>query len=173
MDPKLVREARDLEMEFFKAIGVCFKVPRSEQRKCNGRLIDIHKGDVTKPNYRRRLAGKDFRTHADDAPYASIPPLEALRLIVSRAATTDKARHIMMNDVRRACFYAEASRDIFIELPEEDETYGKGDPEGKLKLCLYGTRGAALNWQQTLSEHLLENCFKRGIGFPSVPSSRA
>ena len=39
---------------------------------------------------------------------------------------------------------------------------------GKLKLCLYGTRDAALNWQQTLNEHLLENSFERIIGFPSV-----
>ena len=61
-----------------------------------------------------------------------------------------------------------------IELPEEDEAYGKGDLAGKLKLCLYGTRGAALNWQQTLSEHLLENGFKRGIVlFRRLPSPRA
>ena len=39
---------------------------------------------------------------------------------------------------------------------------------GKLKLCFYGTRDAALNWQQTLSEEFLENGFKRGIWFPSV-----
>ena len=74
----------------------------------------------------------------------------------------------MIKDVRQAYFCTEATRDIFIELPEEDEAYGKGDLAGKLKLCLYGTRDAALNWQQTLSEHLLENGFKRYIGFPSV-----
>ena len=74
----------------------------------------------------------------------------------------------MINDVRRAYFYAEATRDFINELPEEDEAYGKGDLVGKLKPCLYGTRDSALNRHQTLSEHLIENGFKRGIGFPSV-----
>ena len=91
-----------------------------------------------------------------------------MRLIVSIKATTDKARHIMAHNVRRAYFYAEATRDIFIKLPEEVAAYGKGDLVGKLKLCLYGTRDAALNWQQTLSEHLLGNGLKRCTGFPSV-----
>ena len=45
--------------------------------------------------------GKEFRTHADDALYKSTPPLEALRLIVSRAATTDRARHFMRMYVGR------------------------------------------------------------------------
>ena len=78
----------------------------------------------------------------------------------------------MIYDVRRAYWYAEATRDLFVELPEEDEAHGKGDLVGKLKLCLYGTRDAALKWQQTLREHLIDNGFKRGIGFSSVLSPR-
>ena len=60
---------------------------------------------------------------------------------------------MMINDVSRAYFYAEAIRTMYIELPKEDPLY---DPSmlGKLRLCLYGTRDAALNWQQTLSDHL-------------------
>ena len=52
-------------------------------------------------------------------------------------------------------------------IPSEDP---KASPEllGRLRLCLYGTRDAALNWQQTLSAHLIENGFVRGIGHPSV-----
>ena len=123
LDAKLVREARDLEMKLFKDMGVCVEVPRSEQRKCNGmiaktRCIDVNKGDATMPKHRSRLVGKEFWTQAGDARYASTPLLEALRLIVSRAATTDKARHIMIEDVRRAYSYAEASRDLFLKLPE-------------------------------------------------------
>ena len=98
-----------MEMKFFKDMAVYARVPGSEQRKCNGtmiktRWIDINKGDASKPNYRSRLVGKEFRTHADDALYASTPPLEALRPIVCRTATTDKERHIMINDARRAYF---------------------------------------------------------------------
>ena len=33
---------------------------------------------------------------------------------------------------------------------------------------LYGTKDAALNWQSTLSEHLVSQGFVRGVGHPSV-----
>ena len=173
LNPKLVREARELEMAYFDDMKVYDRVDRSVQQACGGKLIktrwiDVNKGDASKPNYRSRFVGKEFKTYADDSLYASTPPLEALRLIVSRAATTDKKRHLMINDVRRAYFYAEATRDLFIELPNEDAEYGKGDLVGKLRLCLYGTRDAALNWQETLSNHLIDNGFIRGVGFPSV-----
>ena len=73
----------------------------------------------------------------------------------------------MINDVRRAYFYAKIQRDVYIELPKEDPDYGKG-LLGKLKLCLYGTRDAAKGWQETLSAHLESIGFIRGIGHPSV-----
>ena len=95
-----------------------------------------------------RLVGKEFRTTPDDALYASTPPLEALRLVMSRAATiTEKGgrREIMVNDVSRAYFYAKCTRCMYSELPAEDF---KGTPDmlGRLLLCLYGTRDAALSW---------------------------
>ena len=74
----------------------------------------------------------------------------------------------MVNDVRRAYFYAKAIRDIYIELPAEDSDNGNGDFVGKFNLCLCGARDAALNWQDTLSDHLVENGFTRGISFPSA-----
>ena len=73
----------------------------------------------------------------------------------------------MVNDISRAYFYAKATRCMYIELPQEDP-YNDSDMLGRLRLCLYGTRDAALNWQQTLSSHLTEAGFKRGIGHPSV-----
>ena len=50
--------------------------------------------------------------------------------------------------------------------PEDPQTHP--DDLGRLKLCLYGTRDAALNWQQTLSDHLVDAGFTRGTGHPSV-----
>ena len=73
----------------------------------------------------------------------------------------------MINDVRRAYFYAAATRDLFINLPPEDTKATEGQV-GRLNLSLYGTRDAATNWQETLSKHLVENGFKRGIGHPCV-----
>ena len=59
----------------------------------------------------------------------------------------------MINDVRRAYFYAVATRDLYIELPAEDGQATSG-MLGKLNLCLYGTRDAAKGWQDTLSKQL-------------------
>ena len=73
----------------------------------------------------------------------------------------------MINYVRRAYFYAKASRDLYIELPAEDPEAGP-DVLGKLELCLYGTRDAAKGWQDTLSEQLEACGFRRGVGHPSV-----
>ena len=176
LDPQMVWDARKLEMKFFDDMGVYKRIKRSEMVSAGGKTIktmwiDINKGDIEKPNYRSRLVGKEFRTHPDDSLYASTPPLEALRLIVSRAATkngrTGKMRQIMINDVSRAYFYAAATRDAYIDLPNEDAQAG-GDLVGKLQLCLYGTRDAATNWQSTLSAHLEKIGFRRGIAFPAV-----
>ena len=39
---------------------------------------------------------------------------------------------------------------------------------GKLNVCLYGTRDAAVGWQRCLTEHLLSIGFEVGVGHPSV-----
>ena len=162
-------------MKLFNGMGVYDRVPRDEQRRTGGKVIgtkwiNVNKGDIDRPNIRCGLVGKEFRTTPDDALYASTPPFEALRVILSGAATWDRdggEREIMINDVSRTYFYAEATRCMYIELPREDPLY---DPEmlGRLRSCLYGTRDAALSWQQTLSDHLTKAGFKRGVGHPSV-----
>ena len=159
-------------------MGVYTRVPRSEQAQTGGKIIttrwvDVNKGDSANPNYRSRLVGKEFKTGVDDTLFAATPPIEALRLIVSRAATTiedsDKGetRELMVNDVSRAYFYAKATRCIYVELPIEDAD-GSPDQLGRLVLSMYGTRDGAVNWQDTLSEHLVKAGFVRGVGHPAV-----
>ena len=94
LDPAAVHEGRATEMKFFHGMRVYDRVPRDEQRQTGGKIIgtkwiDVNKGDAERPNIRCRLVGKEFKTTPDDALYASTPPLEALRCIVSRAATLD------------------------------------------------------------------------------------
>ena len=192
LDPKEVWAARMLEMEYFEKLKVYDRVPRSEVQRTGGKLIgvrwvDINKGDATDRNYRSRLVGREFNVGKDDSLYASTPPLEALRVVVSHAATEapedlvchgrvpsshltsaggpkhtkGERREILVCDVRRAYFYAKINRDVFIELPAEDPESG-GNVVGKLRLCLYGTRDAAKSWQETLSLHLQGIGFKRG-----------
>ena len=72
-------------------MGVYSRVPRSavKGKVIKTRWIDVNKGDSAETNYRSRFVGNEFNTYADDSLYASFPPLEALCLIVSRAATDD------------------------------------------------------------------------------------
>ena len=173
--PALVKAARAVEMEYFERLGVYERVPRSHQVTTGGKVIgvrwvDVNKGDATDTNYRSRLVGREFNVGRDDALYAATPPLEALRLVISHAATYPDhgpRRMVMVNDVRRAYFYAKIKRDVYIELPAEDDKHGTG-MLGKLKLCLYGTRDAAKGWQETLSSHLESIGFARGKGHPCV-----
>ena len=73
----------------------------------------------------------------------------------------------MLSAVKRAYFHAKANRELFVELPEEDEEYQEGYV-GRLALALYGTRDAASLWQECLAEHLLSIGFVRGISNPCV-----
>ena len=51
--------------------------------------IDANKGDAANPVYRSRLVGREFNTHRDDAMFAATPPIEALRAIISFAASVE------------------------------------------------------------------------------------
>ena len=63
---------------------------------------------------------------------------------------------MMINDASRAFFEAKATRPICIELPEEDRTDEdrRLDRVGLLKLSLYGTRDAAMHWQEEVAKEM-------------------
>ena len=148
--PALVRTARDEEIAYFIKRGVYKIVPRSHQRSTGGKIIgtrwvDVNKGDAEQPDCRSRLVGREFNVGKDDNLYAATPPLEALRWILSTAGTWARGRSgvrrsVMINDVRRAYFYAHIQRDVYIEVPQEDPNAGP-DVLGKLQLCLIWYKG--------------------------------
>ena len=77
---------------------------------------------------RSRLVAKDFNTEDRPDLFAATPPVEAMRIIISEAATSgEEEKVIMVNDVRRAFFYAKALRPVWVELPDED--YSEEDKE--------------------------------------------
>ena len=170
---KLVRAARALDMKFFTKMGVYSeRLPRSVVKErggkvIKGRWIDTNKGDSACPDYRSRFVGKEFNVGVDPELYAATPPLEALKLLLGHASSGDGLAHLMLSDVKRAYFHAKANRELYVELPEEDEEYHEGYV-GKLALALYGTRDAASLWQECLAEHLLSIGFVRGISNPCV-----
>ena len=172
LDPGKVIEARGVELDFFHKRGVYIKVHRST---VTGKIIklkwiDTNKGDHEHPNYRSRLVGMEFSDGAEPDNFASTPPLEGLRVVVSHAGTVQKGerkRKFMIVDTARAYFNAKLDRDLYIELPPEDREEGK-DLVGKLQLCLYGIQDAARCWQDLLAAHLESIGFTRGVGHPCV-----
>ena len=128
--------------------GVYNVVPRSHQKTTGGRVIwtrwvDVNQGYAEAPDCRSRLVGREFDIGRDDKLYAATPPLEALRWVFSFASTwprgsSGKRRCVMIDDVRRANFYASIQRDVYIEVPREDKNAGP-DVLGKFELCLCGT----------------------------------
>ena len=159
LDAKKVMRARLKELAFVREKGVWRKVRRAEVKArgikvIGARWIDINKGDNVKDNYRSRYVAKEFNDGKDDSLFASTPPLEALRLIISEAATIDYDQEeihkvIMINDVARAFFEAEATREVYVELPEEalEGNEAKSEWVAGLDKSLYGTRDAAVNFQ--------------------------
>lgn len=77
-----------------------------------GRWIDTNKGDDVSPLLRRRYVEDEFDDGPVEGLFAVTPPLEALRTIVSEAATCEggEGKVIEVGDVYCACFEAVAMR---------------------------------------------------------------
>ena len=130
--------------------------------------MDTSKGDSVRTDSRARFVGKEFNTGTDPTLYAATPTLEALKLLLGNASSNEKLNiHVMLSDVKRAYFHAEAQRELYARLPEEDSQYKPGWV-GRLRLALYGTRDAAALWQECLAKHLIACGFVRGISTPCV-----
>ena len=160
-----MREARRKELEYFESMKVWLKKPREDSFKHMGkppisvRWIDVNKGDDANPEYRSRLVAREIRRFGEEPIFAPTPPLEALRTVLSLAATSvgdwrpcydpksEQRTQISLIDIPRA--YSNAKLDpgdlTYVQLPEEDK-----DCEskcGRLVRHMYGARAAADGWQ--------------------------
>ena len=165
LDGREVKKARMKELEYIQDKNVWKVITRAEAKR-NGwkiirtRWIDINKGDSSNPDLRSRLVAKEFNTGEEDGLFAATPPLEALRMLVSDAATVGNGEKvIMINDVARAFFEAPMKRMVCVELPAEVKETAGEDAVGLLQMSLYGTRDAAVNFQEEVAR------FMAGIGF--------
>jgi len=96
LDPEKVIVARKLEISYAENKPVWQKIQRQLAKEkgwkiVRSRWIDINKGDELHPNYRSRMVGKEFNDSELDGLFAATPPLEALRLLLSWAATAGSA----------------------------------------------------------------------------------
>ena len=124
----LVRAARKEELTVVDEMGVWETRPLAECLRVTGkkptkvRWVDVNKGDDETPNVRSRIVAKDFKVDARPDLFAATPPLEYLRYLVSRCASSQlgsRPTKLMVQDVKKAYFYAPATRDVYIELPPE------------------------------------------------------
>ncbi len=171
--PRMVKAARREEIVYFKEREVYEKVKTSECWEVTGkapigvRWVDINKGDTAHPNYRSRLVAMEFKTDNKPEWYAATPPSECLKLILHKMTTNRKTK-MMYADVSRAYFYAKASRPVYVTIPEEDREAGDEECCGKLRVSMYGTRDAALNWATEYGETLKAAGFKQGVACPCI-----
>ena len=122
--------------------------------------VDHNKGTQEKPEIRSRLVAKEIKTSYRPELFAATPPLEALKLLLSFAASSQgENRCVMHNDVSRAYFHAPAVRDVFVEIIDEDREEGDEAKCGWLNVSMYGTRDAASNWESKYQSVL------KGLGF--------
>jgi len=169
---KLVMEARGEEVGYMQDRGIWEVVPVTRCWKVTGkgpvsvRWVDTNKGGLTEMLVRSRLVARDFKggDKGRDDLFAETPPLEAKRMLLSRAATRTKSgrfRKLLFIDARKAHLNPKCEEEVFIELPEECHA-----PEGscgRLNFWLYGFRPAAAAWEKHYAALLEGVGFERGL----------
>eukprot|EP00973_Karenia_brevis_P026022 3590492-Karenia_brevis.AAC.1 len=89
------------------------------------RWVDTNKAHMKgKFEFRSRMVARNFKGGDKDRDdlFAETPPLEAKRLLMSRAAASRKdgrSRKSMFIDVKKAHLNPKCDEDIYVELPEE------------------------------------------------------
>jgi hypothetical protein len=167
--PELVRQARAEEIKFMLDWGVWTRALVTDCWKETGKApigskwVDVNKGDAKKPLIRSRFVVKEIATYKSDDFFAATPPLEALRLLLSMAASSGQDIKVEVLDARKAHLHAFAERTVFTQLPPE-----VGEPGycARLVRCLYGTRDAPKRWEAFLAEQLVAIGFARGRASP-------
>jgi hypothetical protein len=169
LPPKLVQQARAEEVQFMLNWGVWTRALISDcwaetgKAPIGSKWVDVNKGDATKPLIRSRFVVKEIATYKSDDFFAATPPLEALRLLLSLAASSGKDIKIEVLDARKAHLHAFAERVVFTQLPPEVAEPGYC---ARLVRCLYGTRDAPKRWEAFLAEQLVAIGFARGRASP-------
>ena len=171
LPPGKVAEARSEEVKVMNQRGVwefrteaeCWE--KTGKAPVSMRWVDVNKGGKDRMEVRSRMVVRDFKGNYKDRDdlFAETTPLEAERLLMSRAATRLKDgsfRKLMFIDVKKAYINSECKDDVYVSLPKE-----AGCPEGmcgKLNYWIYGFRKVASAWENHYSGKLESAGFIRG-----------
>ena len=166
-------------------MGVWEKIPRSQMpsgiKTIGTRWVDVNKQDEENPFYRSRLVGQEIKRGSGfDEFFAAMPRLSALKMLLTIVVTfkltastgqipkIGTRRFFGFLDVKRAHFYSEATREIYVELPIEGKIAFAGDVVGRLRRSLYGTRDVPLNWELTIRKIMMKLGFAQGKSNPCI-----
>ena len=114
-----VRKSPELEIKYLRDFGVYGKLMRERPvAKCgiapvHTEWVDRDKAFEGEPMpIRSRMCAREFKS--DDRPdmHAGLPPLEAMKVIISIAANHKETFSIMHIDVSRSYFHAKAQRPV-------------------------------------------------------------
>ena len=135
---------------------------RTGKKPLGSRWVDVNKGDKLHPDVRIRLVAQEIAFRRNDDSYAATPPLEALRMLLSIAASSQGYKILVM-DARKAHLHATVDRLIYVNLPPEARKPGMC---ARLRRCLYGTRDAPARWEAFLAAELVKMGFVQGLSSP-------
>ena len=179
LDPEMVREARVEEIAGFLAMQVYRRIPIG---KCGShhviktRWVDTNKGDERSPEIRCWLVAKEMKrrnnTEEESANFfASTPPLEAFKFLMSEAMTKRVSRNgrqlkLSFIDVQKAHLCSEVLRELYVEPPPEANE--PPDIVWRLQRAMYGTRDAAAAWEREWTRTLNSIGFESGVSNPAL-----
>ena len=177
LDGKEARKARLNEIEALVNMQVWDIVPVSScmsatgRKPINGRWVDVNKGDDNTKVYRSRYVAQEIKKqhggNQREGLFAPMPPLEALKVVLSCAASRPNLDHkLMFIDISKAYLHAYVvDPNLYVVLPKEMKF---SNMCGHLKKAPYGTREAAKCWEIEYSNTLHELGFSKGKHNPCL-----
>jgi len=123
-----VEEARKEEIGFMQGRNICSLKPIEDCWRDTGkapvsvRWVDTNKGGNGEILIRSRLVARDFKGKDNDRNdlFAGTPPLEAKKMLFSRAVTRRKDRtfrKLLFIDARKAHLNPKCEENVYVELP--------------------------------------------------------
>ena len=178
----MVKEARVEELAGYLKMQVCCRVSVAEcgsHKVIQTRWVDTNKGDERSPEIRCRLVAKEVKkrnnTEEESANFfASTPPREAVKFLISEAITTRVSRNnrplrMSFIDAKEAHLRSEVLRELYVGPPPEAH-----EPPGivwRLQRAMYGTRDAAAAWEREWTNTLNSVGFESGVSNPALLDS--
>ena len=176
LDPEKVREARAEEVGYMikkklrREVGVQECWDRTGRAPIAVEWMDVLVTADGETFARSRLVARDFKVKGEkdrEDLFAATPPLELLRMMISKAATVTKKgtfRKLLFSDAKKAHLNPKCGQDVYFWLPEEANP--SESKCGKLDFWLYGFRPAAQAWENHYAKLMVEAGFRPGIAAP-------